>query len=108
MPKHKLTPVFHALGNPTRLAVFERLCLGPASVSELADPFSMALPSFMQHLDVLEAAELVESHKRGRVRTYRARPVPMLAMSTWLESRRTEWEARLDQLDDYLESTWGT
>ena len=66
--------IFHALGDATRMAVIERLSQGPASVSELAEPFSMALPSFTQHLRVLEAGGLVDSRKSGRVRTYRLRP----------------------------------
>lgn len=108
MPKQsELDAVFHALSNPTRRAVFERLCGGVAGASELAKPFDMALPSFMQHLGVLEDAGLVRSRKRGRVRTYEARETPMLVVADWLDTQRELWATRLNQLDNYLEATFG-
>src|SRR5690348_11122836 len=94
--------VFQALSDPTRLAVVQRLCNGPAAVSELARPFKMALPSFIQHLDVLEDCGLVRSRKAGRVRTYRLSPQPLKAAETWMAEQRSLWERRLDQLDNYL------
>ncbi len=94
--------VFQALAHPTRRAVIERLSRGPAAVGELAAPFDMALPSFMQHLDVLERGGLVRSTKQGRVRTYRIDPSPLQAAEGWLATRRALWEQRLDQLDAYL------
>ena len=97
-----LDAVFQALANPTRRAVVDRLAEGPAAVTELAEPFDMALPSFLQHLRVLEACALVESVKRGRVRTFRLKPVALRTAENWLSQRRAEWERRLDQLDDYL------
>lgn len=99
----QLERVFHALGDPTRRAVIERLSLGPAPVSELAKPFDMALPSFLQHLKVLEECGLVSSQKSGRVRTYRVSPQPMAAAERWFVDQRTVWERRLNQLDSYLE-----
>lgn len=93
---------FKALGDATRRAVIERLGSGPASVSELARPFDMALPSFMQHLKVLEQAGLVTSHKRGRVRTYRLQTAPLVTAETWLASQRATWEQRLDRFDAYV------
>lgn len=96
--------VFRALSDPTRRGVVERLCLGPASVSELARPFDMALPSFTQHLKVLETAGLVDSEKAGRVRTYRIVPRRLRAAETWLARQRAVWEQRLDQLDEYLKT----
>ena len=98
----RLDRVFQALSDPTRRAVIERLCAGPAAVTELAKPFRMALPSFTQHLDVLEGSGLVQSRKTGRVRTYRLRPAPLRAAEAWMTSRRALWERRLDQLDAYL------
>src|SRR3954466_16167397 len=98
-----LNRVFHALADPTRRAVLERLSRGPASGSELAQPFRMALPSFAQHLDVLEECGLVHSNKEGRVRTYRLAPKGMAAAETWLAKRRALWTRRLDQLDNYLD-----
>ena len=98
----QLNSVFHGLADPTRRAVLERLSSGPAPVSELARPFSMALPSFLQHLHVLEECGLVKSRKEGRVRTYRLAPRPLTLAENWLEKRRSVWNRRLDQLDAYL------
>jgi DNA-binding transcriptional ArsR family regulator len=99
----QLTRIFHALADPTRRAVLERLSSGPAATSELAQPFKMALPSFSQHLEVLEKCGLVRSRKTGRVRTYRLAPQPLKVAEHWMERQRAIWERRLDQLDDYLE-----
>ena len=98
----QLNRVFQALADPTRRAVLERLSSGPAAVSELARPFRMALPSFSQHLGVLEQCGLVRSRKRGRVRTYQLAPQPLENAQHWLEAQRRTWECRLDQLDAYL------
>ena len=94
--------VFHALSNPTRRKVLERLSVGPATVSELAAPFEMQLPSFVQHLGVLEASRLVRSTKRGRVRTYEIAPEQFKVVEGWLAARREEWETRLDRFDQYV------
>jgi DNA-binding transcriptional ArsR family regulator len=98
----QLSGVFHALADPTRRAVIERLGRGSAPMTELARPFKMALPSFAQHLGVLESCGLVRSHKRGRVRTYELSPKPLEAAEAWMSERRALWERRLDQLDSYL------
>jgi DNA-binding transcriptional ArsR family regulator len=98
----QLDRVFHALGDPTRRAVLSRLGTGPAPVSELARPFAMALPSFTQHLGVLEECGLVRSRKVGRVRTYRLAPQPLKVAERWMAQQRALWERRLDQLDKYL------
>jgi len=97
-----LDDVFHALGDVTRRAVLERLARGPTSVSELAAPFSMALPSFVQHLTVLERSGLITSTKEGRVRTCRIKPKQLQRAETWLTDHRAMWATRLDQLDDYV------
>ena len=94
--------VFHALSNPTRRKVLERLSVGPATVSELAAPFDMQLPSFVQHLSVLEESRLVKSTKRGRVRTYEIAPERFKVAEDWLTARRQAWEARLDRFDRYV------
>ena len=94
--------VFHALSNPTRRKVLERLSSGPATVSDLAAPFDMQLPSFVQHLSVLEQSRLVTSRKEGRVRTYTLAPERLKVAEDWLSERRTLWEARLDRFDDYV------
>jgi DNA-binding transcriptional ArsR family regulator len=94
--------VFHALSNSTRRKVLERLSAGPATVSDLAAPFEMKLPSFVQHLSVLEQSRLVKSRKRGRVRTYEIVPDQLRVAEDWLTERRQEWEARLDRFDEYV------
>ena len=94
--------VFHALSNPTRRKVLERLSAGPATVSDLAAPFDMQLPSFVQHLGVLEQSRLVRSTKRGRVRTYEIAPERFQVVEDWLTARRELWEARLDRFDQYV------
>ena len=94
--------VFHALANPTRRKVLERLSVGPATVSELAAPFDMQLPSFVQHLSVLEQSRLVRSQKRGRVRTYEIASERFKVVEDWLTARRQLWEARLSRFDQYV------
>ena len=103
----QLDRVFNALADPTRRAVLERLSDGPAPVSELAQPFAMALPSFTQHLNVLEGCGLVHSEKTGRVRTYQLAPKPLQAAETWMVTQREIWETRCDQLDGYLKKMKG-
>jgi DNA-binding transcriptional ArsR family regulator len=100
----ELNRVFQALADPTRRAVLERLNRGPAPMSELAEPFDMALPSFSQHLDVLEDCGLVRSSKEGRVRTYQLEPKPLQAAEHWMAKQRAMWERRLDQLDNYVKT----
>jgi DNA-binding transcriptional ArsR family regulator len=97
-----LNRVFQALADPTRRAVLERLSSGPAPMSELAQPFRMALPSFSQHLDVLENCGLVRSRKKGRVRTYQLAPKPLKAAESWMVDQRAIWETRINQLENYL------
>jgi DNA-binding transcriptional ArsR family regulator len=94
--------VFYALSNSTRRRVLEQLSIGPATVSELAAPFDMKLPSFVQHLSVLEQSRLVKSKKRGRVRTYEIVPERFKIAEDWLTERRQLWEARLDRFDRYI------
>ena len=94
--------VFHALSNSTRRKVLEHLSVGPATVSELAAPFDMTLPSFVQHLSVLERSRLVKSKKRGRVRTYEIAPQRFKVAEDWLSAQRQLWEARLDRFDRYV------
>ena len=99
----QLNTVFHALADPTRRAVIQRLGQGPASVTELAQPFDMALPSFMQHLQVLEEGGLIKSKKKGRIRTCEIRPKQLSKAERWFADQRDLWEGRLDRLDAYLE-----
>ena len=99
-----LDHVFHALADPTRRAVIQRLGKGPASVKELSEPFDMALPSFMQHLQVLEEGGLIKSKKKGRVRTCEIRPQKLSKAERWFADQRALWEGRLDRLDAYLDT----
>ena len=94
--------VFHALSNSTRRKVLEQLSVGPATVSELAAPFDMKLPSFVQHLSVLEQSRLVKSKKRGRVRTYEIVPERFQVAEDWLSEQRQLWAVRLDRFDKYV------
>ena len=94
--------VFHALSNATRRKILEQLSVGPATVSDLAAPFDMKLPSFVQHLSVLEQSRLVKSKKRGRVRTYEIAPERFKVAEDWLTERRRLWEARFDRFDEYV------
>ena len=99
-----LDSLFHALSDPARRAMVERLSRGPAAVSELARPLPMSLPSAMQHLGVLVAAGLVRSEKIGRVRTCAIEPQALSLAEQWINARRIEWDQRLDRLGDYLKS----
>ncbi|HEU4561149.1 MAG TPA: metalloregulator ArsR/SmtB family transcription factor [Longimicrobium sp.] len=90
------------MSDPTRRAMVERLTLGPASVSALAEPLSMSLPAVMQHLQVLEASGLVRSEKVGRVRTCRIEPAALRTAEEWIAQRRTSWERKLDRLGEFL------
>lgn len=94
-----LDMTFRALSDPTRRAVIQALGRGPASVSDLAKPFEMALPSFLQHLRMLEDSGLVETRKVGRVRTCTLRSEKLEAANDWLDAQRSLWTKRLDQLD---------
>lgn len=94
--------LFGALGHPTRTAVVQQLCRRPETVSRLAAPHRMALPSFVQHLRVLEDAGWIRTHKRGRVRTCEINADALQASAQWLLEQRALWEQRLDRHDAYL------
>lgn len=94
--------IFRALADPTRRDVLERLSERPTSVSELAAKHAMALPSFVEHLKILESCGLVSSRKMGRVRTYSLAPDRLRLAEDWLGTQRRLWEGRLDRMDDYL------
>lgn len=98
----ELDGVFRALADPTRRAVVQRLSLGPASVSELARPFEMALPSFLQHLRVLEESGLVRSTKQGRTRTCEMAPEQLSKAEHWIGRQREIWAGRLDRLEEVV------
>jgi DNA-binding transcriptional ArsR family regulator len=105
MPYHS-TPLdlaFHALSDPTRRAVVSRLAEGEAPVSVLAEPFDMALPSFVQHLKVLEECGLIASEKRGRSRWCRLVQPRFEEAADWMNAERRSWRKRLDRLEAYLD-----
>lgn len=102
-----LDSIFHALADPTRRAIVQRLGGGPATVTELAQPFAMALPSLMKHVGVLEATGLIRSTKAGRVRTCVLERKKLAAVERWLGEQRAVWQARYENLDMLLEKLNG-
>jgi len=94
--------VFHALADPNRRVILERLSRGPATVSELANPLPMSLSAVVQHLQVLQVSGLVRSEKVGRVRTCRIEPTALRPVERWIGARRSSWERRFDRLGEYL------
>ncbi len=104
MPSQKVNidRVFHALGDPTRRAIVERLSQGPISVSRLAEPLDVTLAAVVQHLQVLEESGLVQTEKVGRVRTCSLEPGGLSVAEKWIGDRRYMWERRLDRLGDLL------
>jgi DNA-binding transcriptional ArsR family regulator len=102
-----LDQMFHALADPNRRTMVERLSAGPASVSELGRPLAMSLAAVLQHVQVLEASGLVQTRKAGRTRTCTINPAALRAAETWIAERRTLWERRLDRLGDYLTGAAG-
>jgi DNA-binding transcriptional ArsR family regulator len=97
-----LDRTFQALADKSRRSMVERLTLGPASVSELAEPLSMSLAAVVQHVQVLEACGVVKTQKVGRTRICRIEGAAMTAAEQWISDRRRSWEARLDRLGDVL------
>lgn len=98
-----LDRAFHALADPTRRAVISRLAEGESSITSLAAPFDMALPSFAQHIKVLEDCGLIATQKRGRSRWCRLETDRFNEAAAWMERERRRWSARLDRLETYLD-----
>lgn len=94
--------LFHALGDPTRRAILDRLVAGPTSVSRLAEPLGVTLTAVAQHLQILEDAGLVHTEKLGRVRTCRIESTGFRALEQWIRDHRTAWERKLDRLGAFL------
>lgn len=101
-PEIDIGKVFHALGDPTRRAMIDKLSAGPVSVSHLAEPLDITLAAVVQHLQVLEDSGLVRTEKTGRVRTCRMEPAGLSAAEQWISDRRSLWERRFDRLGDVL------
>ncbi|MBP1859576.1 ArsR/SmtB family transcription factor [Rhizobium herbae] len=98
----QLNGIFQALADPTRRAVLARLGAGPASISDLAKPFDMALPSFMKHIHFLEGSGLIHTRKQGRVRTCVIEKKQFAAVEAWLSAQRALWEGRTDRLEQFV------
>jgi DNA-binding transcriptional ArsR family regulator len=103
-----LDRTFAALSDPRRRDILERLRLGPASITELAEPYGISLPGVLKHVRILEEANLVSTQKVGRIRECRLAPEQMEDVTWWIERFRKEWMHRLDRLDDYLEKKQAT
>src|SRR5580700_9442416 len=99
-----LDRTFQALADRSRRTMVERLTLGPASVSELAQPLTMSLAAVVQHVQILEACGVVKTEKVGRKRMCQIEPAAMTAAEQWITDRRRGWETRLDRLGDFLQN----
>jgi DNA-binding transcriptional ArsR family regulator len=104
MPKPQIDQVFHALGDPTRRAILEKLSEAPTSVTHLADPLNITPTAVIQHLQILEQSGLVHTEKLGRVRTCRLETAGIDLAQKWLSARRTIWDRRLDKLATFLDA----
>jgi DNA-binding transcriptional ArsR family regulator len=102
----QLDNAFHALADANRRAIVARLAAGSASVSELAAPLGVSLPTVMGHLDALQRGGLVRTEKVGRVRTCRLEPGPLHAVEQWVAGHRVDWEHRLDLLGEVLDDAF--
>lgn len=102
-----LNNVFHALSDPTRRAVIARLGRGPASITELAEPYGLGLPTFLKHIKVLEGSGIIVSEKVGRVRTCKLQQEKLDAAQKWFDEQRAVWASRYDQLDQLLNTLKG-
>jgi DNA-binding transcriptional ArsR family regulator len=102
LPKINIDGLFHALGDPTRRAILDRLCQGPLSVSRLAEPLGVTVTAVIQHLQILEESRLVHTEKLGRIRTCRIETAGFMALQQWIDDHRTVWESRLDRLGEFL------
>lgn len=100
--KIDINRVFHALGDPTRRAILDRLTAGPASVSQLAEPLGITVTAVAQHLQILEESGLARTEKTGRVRSCRIEPAGFDELERWIRNHRTQWEKRLDRLGQFL------
>jgi DNA-binding transcriptional ArsR family regulator len=100
--KVNIDRVFHALGDPTRRAIVERLSEAPVSATRLAAPLNITVAAVVQHLQILEKSGLVRTTKVGRVRTCRIEPAGLSVAERWIEDRRSTWEKRLDRLGELL------
>jgi len=100
--KPDVNQVFHALGDPTRRAMLEKLSLGPVSLSQLSQPLGITLAAVVQHVSVLEESGLVRTQKLGRVRTCQMDTSGLLVVEQWIHSRRVQWERKLDRLGELL------
>jgi DNA-binding transcriptional ArsR family regulator len=107
MSPGRLDATFAALADPTRRAILARLASGQASVTELAEPFSISQPAISKHLKVLERAGLISRGREAQRRPRRLEPKPLAEATKWLENYRRFWEATFQRLDGLLEELKG-
>lgn len=99
----RLDHLFSALSDPTRRAIVSRLAKGPATVSELSEPFPIALPNFLKHVRILENSGLIKTRKQGRIRVCAIRPEALSPTEKWLTAQRKQMSGRLDRMEAYTE-----
>ena len=97
-----LSTTLSALADPTRRAILARLSLGAATVSEIAEPFDISLPSVSRHLKVLEGAGLISRGREAQWRPCMLEPAPLKLVDGWLEGYRRFWEGSFDKMEAYL------
>jgi DNA-binding transcriptional ArsR family regulator len=102
-PASRLDRLFVALADGNRRAMIDQLSGGPASMSDLARPLGIALPSALKHLAVLEGSGVVRSEKVGRTRTYHMAPDAFSGLEAWVSARKAQWNSQLDRLERFLE-----
>ena len=107
MVEQNLDLVFHALADPTRRAILDRLAVGEATVGGLSEPFPISFAAVSKHLGVLERAGLVTREARGRERVCRINPAALEDPHAWLGFHERFWTERLDALDDLINTTFG-
>ena len=98
-----LSTLFAALADPTRRAILARLARGEATVTELAEPFDLSLPTVSKHLKVLQHAGLVSQGRQAQWRPCRLEAAPLRDIADWVEEYRRFWDERFEVLDDYLD-----
>jgi DNA-binding transcriptional ArsR family regulator len=102
-----LDRTFSALSDPTRRQILERLARGPATISELRQPFDISLPGLLKHVGILQEADLVITEKQGRTRQCRLGSEHLGGAAQWIQTYQSQWERRLDRLEGYLEKRKG-
>lgn len=103
MPTDRLSSIFAALADPTRRAILARLADGDATVTQLAEPFSISLPAISRHLKVLEHAGLISRSRTAQWRSSSLQVEPLREATAWMERYRQFWATNFDRLDAHLQ-----